>query len=119
MDMSEFTKLFLEKYLAAGMGAMTKRDIDALVMHLLDEYGGADISELKTLSNQQVSVKLRTPVSRVKALRYEATLKYKEHTNQYAQWKFLEVLARAQFDAEKQKVAFIVEDSFTRHWLQG
>jgi hypothetical protein len=117
--MSEFTKLFLEKYLAAGMGAMTKRDIDALVMYLLDEHGKENGHPLKTLSNQQASVELRTPVSKIKALRYEATLKYKQHSTHHAQWKFLEVLARAQFDAEKQKIAFIIEDSFTRHWFQA
>ena len=116
--MSDFKKEFLKHYLAVGIAAMPKRDIDALVMHLLDEYGGENDAPLKILSNQQTSVQLRAAVTRVKALRYDAMLKYKSGNVVLAQWKFLEVLAKSQFDAEKKKVGFVIEDSFTRHWVQ-
>jgi hypothetical protein len=102
-----------------GMGSLSKRDIDVYVMHLLDEQGLDDGVPLKHLSNQQASVKLRTPATRIKMLRYEATLKHVSNNEALAKWKFLEVLARAKFDAEKDKLGFVVEDVFTKNWLQG
>lgn len=117
--MEKFKKKFLASYLTGGMGSLSKRDIDALVMHLLDEHGLDDGVPLKNRSNQQVSVKLRVPATRIKALRYEATLKYVNDNESVAQWRFLEVLAKAQFDAEKDKIVFIIEDAFTKNWLQG
>jgi hypothetical protein len=117
--MEKFKTGFLACYLSGGMGALSKRDIDALVMHLLDEQGLDDGVPLKNLSNQQVSVKLRIPATRIKALRYEAMLKYVSDNESLAKWRFLEVLAKAKFDAEKDKIGFIIEDTFTRNWLQG
>lgn len=117
--MEKFKKDFLASYLAGGMGSLSKRDIDALVMHLLDEQGLDDGVPLRNLSNQQVSVKLRVPVTRIKTLRYESTLKYVSDNESLAKWRFLEVLAKAKFDAEKNKIGFIIEDAFTKNWLQG
>lgn len=117
--MGNFKKDFLASYLSAGMGSLSKRDIDALVMHLLDEQGLDDGVPLKSLSNQQVSVKLRVPANRIKTLRYEATLKYTSDNESIAKWRFLEVLAKSKFDSERDKIGFIIEDSFTKHWLQG
>lgn len=117
--MEKFKKDFLESYLRGGMGSLSKRDIDALVMHLLDEQGLDDGVPLKNLSNQQVSVKLRVPATRIKTLRYEATLKYVSNGESIAKWRFLEVLAKAKFDSEKDKIGFIIEDAFTKNWLQG
>lgn len=117
--METFKKAFLESYLAGGMGALSKRDIDSLVMYLLDEQGLDDGIPLRQLSNQEVSVKLRAPVSRIKTLRYEATLKYLKDNESFAKWRFLEVLAKSKFDVEKDKIGFIIEDAFTKNWLQG
>ena len=119
--MTEFKKQFLATYLAGGMGALSKRDIDALVMHLLDEHGVEDGKPLRNLSNQQVSLKLRAPVSRIKSLRYEATLKHvsDQEKELLAQWRFLEILARARFEPEKDRISFIIEDAFTKNWLQA
>jgi hypothetical protein len=117
--MESFKSDFLKAYLAGGMASLSKRDIDALVMHLLDQQGVDDDAPLRSLSNQQVSVKLRTPVARIRALRYEATLKYVESNEAFAKWKFLEILAQSRFDAEKDKIGFVIEDTFTRNWIQG
>lgn len=117
--MEKFKKYFLASYLSGGMGSLSKRDIDALVMHLLDEQGLDDGAPLRNLSNQQVSVKLRVPATRIKTLRYEATLKYISDNESLAKWRFLEVLAKAKFDSEKDKIGFIIEDAFTKNWLQG
>lgn len=117
----DFKKTFLDHYLSAGIGSFSKRDVDALVMYLLDEYGADDQIPLKVLSNQQASLKLRATVSKIKSLRYEAALKFADPSDAEvrAKWKLLEILARATFDADGERVCFIIEDSFTKNWLQG
>ncbi len=117
--MEKFKKDFLSSYLHGGMGSLSKRDIDALVMHLLDEQGLDDGLPLKNLSNQQLSVKLRVSTARIKSLRYEATLKHVSNNEKVAKWRFLEAIAKSKFDSDKNKIAFIIEDAFTKNWLQG
>lgn len=117
--MEKFKNEFLKAYLAGGMASLSKKDIDALVMHLLDQHGLEDGVPMGALSNQQVSVKLRSPVTRIRALRYEATLKYVEANEKFAKWKFLETLAQSRFDADKDKIGFFIEDTFTKNWIQG
>ncbi len=115
----DFKTKFLQHYLAAGMGSLSKRDIDALVMYLLDEEGShIDSSPLKVNSNQQVSLKLRTPVSKIKSLRYEAALKYGKDLAQHAKWEMLKILAKSRFEIEHERVCLIIEDTLTKNWMQ-
>ncbi len=117
----DFKKIFLAHYLSAGIGSFSKRDVDALVMYLLDEYGADDQIPIKVLSNQQASLKLRATASKIKSLRYEAALKFTNTSDAEvrAKWKLLEILARATFETEGERVCFIIEDNFTKNWLQG
>ncbi len=117
--MDAFKSQFLNAYLANGLGSLSKRDIDVLVIHLLDEYGMTDGKPLKALSNQSASVLLRAPNPRIKALRYEATLKYTPNNQDLAKSRLLEVIARSQLDSDKKRIGLVIEDSFTRNWLQG
>jgi len=117
--MDTFKSQFLNTYLANGFGSLSKRDIDILVIHLLDEYGMADGKPLKALSNQSASVLLRIPNPKIKALRYEATLKYTPNNQDLAKLRLLEVIAKSQLDFDKKRIGLVVEDSFTRNWLQG
>lgn len=45
-------------------------------MYLLDRHGLDGSAPLARLGNQTVSERLRTPVAKVKRLRYEAALKF-------------------------------------------
>ena len=114
-----FEKEFLDNYLRFGLGSMTKTDIDALVMHLLDKYGEPEGSPLKLLSNQSVSEKLKTPVSKVKSLRYAASLKFSESIEEEAIHRFSYCLLTANFTAEKGKIKFLIEDQLAKSWFQG
>lgn len=119
----KFKSKFLGHYLAFGIGSFSKRDIDVLVLHLLDEEGDSkDSQPLKGMSNQQVSLKLRTPVSKIKSLRYEAALKYGGNSSElatHARWEMLKVLANAKFEFEQDRVCFVIEDMLTKNWVQG
>lgn len=120
----EFKSKFLKHYLASGMGSFSKRDIDVLLMHLLDEEGDSEDSQpLKGMTNQQVSLKLRTPISKIKSLRYEAALKYGGNSSNlanYAKWEMIKILVNAKFEIERdpQRVCFVIEDALTKNWVQ-
>ena len=117
--MSDFKKDFLDRYLQLGLGSMPKSDVDALVMHLLDIYGYDNSGPLEIRSNQAVSEILKTPVAKVKKMRYEAALKYGGRVEDQAKGRFLSVLSNASLEADGEKVLFIIEDSLTKNWLQG
>lgn len=110
----EFAMEFLEHYLARGLGSMTKRDLDILVVHLLDRH--ADISLEK---NQPLSLRLRTTESRLRTLRYEARLRYPPEDKKYFERHLLYALVVAEFQAEKKQITFALEDQYLRHELQG
>ena len=109
-----FGKDFIEEYLSRGLGALGKRDIDILVMHLLETYGNTRMK-----GNQDLSIDLQTDVSTIKLLRYKAKLRYPPKDTAFVARDFLYVLAQAQYEVDKGRLVFIIEDSFIRNVIQG
>jgi hypothetical protein len=109
----EFVQEFLAEYLSDGIGAKTKREVDILIMNLLMNY-----ADLADKSNQELSILLKAPVAKIKSLRYEARLKYPPEAD-YVKREFLNILQRSQYDFDKEKIIFAVEDEFLRHAIQG
>jgi hypothetical protein len=112
-DTKRFVDEFLLEYLSDGIGAKNKREIDILIMNLLMQY-----ADLSGKSNQELSILLQTPESKIKSLRYEARLKYPPD-DEYIKREFLYILNRAQFDISRGKIVFVMEDDFLRHAIQG
>jgi hypothetical protein len=117
--MSNFEQEFLENYLKFGLGSMPKSDIDALVMHLLDRYGENNSGPLANYSNQTVSERLKTPVNKIKKLRYDAALKFGGRIEDQAMGRLLASLANATLESDGKKICLIIEDSLAKNWLQG
>ena len=117
--MATFESEFLDSYLKFGLGSMPKSDIDALVMSLLDKYGYGGAGPLAQFSNQTVSERLRTPLSKVKKLRYEAALKFGGRVEDQAQARLLAALANATLEPDDKKICLIIEDALAKNWLQG
>lgn len=115
----DFKNEFLAHYLSVGMGALGKKDIDALVMHLLDKYGTADSAPLRTYPNQEVSALLKTPATKIRSLRYEAGLKFGGRVEDQAKVKLLTALSRAVLEIESKKICLVIEDALAKNWLQG
>jgi hypothetical protein len=113
-DHEAFAKEFIEEYLSRGLGALGKRDIDILVMHLLETHGNTRMK-----GNQDLSIDLQTDVSAIKLLRYKAKLRYPPKDTGFVARDFLYVLALAQFEADKGRLVFIIEDSYIRNVIQG
>src|SRR5690606_5162959 len=116
---SGFEDEFLEHYLQLGLGSMPKADIDALVMHLLDRYGLHGSAPLANYGNQAVSERLKTPVNRIKKLRYEAALKFGGRIEDQAMGRLLAALSKATLEADGDKIGLIIEDTLAKNWLQG
>lgn len=119
MKTNDFQQKFLENYLQFGLGALPKSDIDALVMYLIDQFGYDSSGPLAGESNQRVSERLRTPVAKIKRLRYEAALKFGGNVEDQAKARLLAALSRASIECEKNRVRLLIEDSLAKHWLQG
>ncbi|HRE18435.1 MAG TPA: hypothetical protein PLW86_15425, partial [Rhodocyclaceae bacterium] len=119
MNKNTFQSEFLQHYLAVGIGALGKKDTDALVMHLLDTYGLPGGSPLAAYPNQEVSALLKAPVAKIKQLRYEAALKYGGRVEDQARARLLRALACAALELEGKKIHLILEDTLVKQWLQG
>jgi len=117
--MASFEEDFLENYLKFGLGSMPKSDVDALVMHLLDLYGVDGSGPLAIHSNQTVSERLKTPVSKVKKMRYDSALKFGGRIEDQAMGRLLAALSKASLEPDGEKVLLIIEDSLAKNWLQG
>jgi hypothetical protein len=114
---ADFKREFLTAYLQFGLGSMPKADVDALVMSLIDRYGCDDAVPTRTLSNQEVSEKLRTPLSRVRKLRYDAALKFGGDVAKQARERLLLSLTNATLESKGDKVSIVIEDVLARNWL--
>ena len=115
-----FESDFLDTCLRFGLGSMPKADVDALVMYLLDRHGYAGSPPLARLGNQIVSERLRTPVSKVRKLRYDAALKFgTARVEDEARGRLLAALALATLEPQDGKICLIIEDSLAKNWLQG
>lgn len=119
-----FAKEFLKHYLRGGIGSMPKADIDALVMHLLDNHASENGSPLGDYSNQIASERLRAPLARIKRLRYEGSLKFGGRPEDEARLRFIRQLEKAGLEFDKKegtvtKIVFVVEDVLAKNWIQG
>jgi len=114
-----FESEFLDSYLKFGLGSMPKSDIDALVMSLIDRYGYNGSGPMAKLGNQAASEKLRTPIAKVKKLRYDAALKFSGDVEDQAKGRLLAALANASIEPQSDKICLIIEDALAKNWLQG
>jgi len=93
-----FGRVFVEKYLSNGFGAMTKSEMDILVFHLISES-----IDLRNKSNYHVANKLKITESKVKSLRLNAALKYNQanHKSVLANivTRITEVMAKPDFES--------------------
>ncbi len=114
-----FADEFLHHYLKNGIGALSKTDVDALVMHLLDKYSHANGVPLAQYSNQVVSQTLRAPATKIKKLRYDAGLKYGGRVEDEARRRFVQALNKAALELDGNRVVLIIEDALAKNWIQG
>lgn len=105
----EFASKFISEYFGRGFGYMTKNDLEILMFDSMVKYG--HISEM---SSFDISCMLKIPESKVKRLRYEASIKYGNHDIKVFKKKLYLVLRSAEYIADKNIIKFSIDDKFLR-----
>lgn len=102
----------IDKYLERGFGTMNKNDFEVFIFnHLLS-------NSLNGKSDNAISRELRIPESKVKRLRYEATLKFQEHSENDYKQQFYDILKKRAFKTtDTDKIQFSIKDRFLRLYL--
>jgi hypothetical protein len=110
---TEFAVEFVQRYCGNGFGSLSKRDIDLLVLELLEKHEG-----FSGLSNHAVAQKLGVSEMRLRTLRYELAQRIYSDNERYFPERLLVYLNKAEFVVEREsgktKVAFAIEDTFVR-----
>lgn len=96
-----------------GLGAIPKRDLDALLIFLLEKHLG-----WSSRTNQELSILLRLPVPKIKSLRYEGALRYTQDLDGEFRRRLRRLLRLAAFSEDKKSLQFVVEDYATRFVLE-
>lgn len=113
--LSKFASEFLDAYLRHGLGVMSKKETEILVIHLLEECGCFDG---RSNANHDLSILLRTPESRIASLSYESKLRYPpEDPEEYARGKLLNIIWLADPSADGKNIQIIIEDKYVRQHL--
>lgn len=113
--LSKFASQFIESYLQHGLGVMSKKETEILVMHLLDECG---CFKGHRNANHDLSLLLRISESRIASLRYEGKLRYPpKDPEEYARGELLNIIWMAAPSAEGNNIQIIIEDKYVRQHL--
>lgn len=101
----------LKHYLERGFGAMSKREIDVLMMHLIIKY--ADISDK---SNYELSMMFKITETKMKNLKLEAQLHYQEDSDAYVKKEFFELLkvSKLKIDSPQNWIILSVENTYLK-----
>ena len=109
----EFANAFLERFLERGFGTMSKKEIELLVLELLEKH-----EHFSELSNHAAALQLGFSEMRLRSLRYELAQQSYGHDRDYFARKLLPCLSKLQFAAEKENggatLTFAIEDKFVR-----
>lgn len=116
-DLNPFAIGFLEIYLRDGLGVMSKKETEILIVSRLDELG-----VFRNLGNNEASRLLRIPESRIATLRYESLLRYPpDDPKVYVQRELMIALLRSDFDQEQAngRICLMIENRYVRSYLKG
>ena len=100
---------FIQAYLNRGFGSMTKNDFEVMIFAELIQ------TSLRGMSDYQISCDLRIPESKVKRLRYEASLKYNILSEDDYRLMFKEIAQNAIIKDEK--IILSIEDISLRKFI--
>jgi len=109
MRMATSPNSFIQAYLDRGFGSMTKNDFEVMIFAELLQ------TSLLKKSNYEISIDLRIPESKVKRLRYEASLKYNILSEDDYRLMFKEIAQNAIIKDEK--IILSIEDISLRKFI--
>lgn len=104
----------IQSYLNRGFGSMTKNDFEVWIFHQLI------CSELRGMTNREISVRLRIPDTKVKRLRYEADLKWGTPNDDSAYHDALvNVIKKARLVKNRTQILLVIEDTALLKYLDA
>ena len=106
---NDFSQI-VEDYLNRGFGSMNKNDFEVFI------FGYLLRNKFKGVSDFDISQQLRIPQSKVKRLRYEASLKMGKTDFLNS---FEEVIKKARIREGCKKISFVIEDITLRKYLDS
>ncbi len=109
---AELGNALVDELQLRGLGAMAKRELDALLLFLLERN-----STIGSLSNHEAGLLLRAPASRIKALRQEAMYRFVDDLTQFARQRLLEALKTSRYNGKTDSLTLVVEDGIGRDAL--
>ena len=109
LDAANFGKSGAEELQRRGLGAPSKRELEALLLHLLEKH-----SALGELSNHDAGLLLRAQAQRIKTLRHEATLRFEEDVERVAGDRLAAAIKTGRYDSGSDMVILVIEDAFGR-----
>ncbi|MCM8530227.1 MAG: hypothetical protein NE330_03625 [Lentisphaeraceae bacterium] len=110
----KFAEVFLDHYLARGMGSLQKRDLDVLVFSLLLDDGvfGEELNTFKAARLLQLSE------AKVRNLYFDSQLKYDHYTDEQAIEDFIELVSKGLFEASSGHVTFIIREPMFKQYFE-
>ena len=109
LDAANFGKSVAEELQRRGLGSPSKRELEALLLHLLERH-----SALGELSNHDAGLLLRAQAQRIKTLRHEATLRFEEDVERVAGDRLAAAIKNGRYDSGSDMVILVIEDAFGR-----
>lgn len=103
----------VKEYVANGLGSLPKKDIDLLVLRLLEKH-----EQFNALDNHSAAVRLGLSEAKLKSMRYELAQKFYGDEKDYFPNRLLFYLMRAKFlaagESRNPVITFPIEDTFVR-----
>lgn len=111
---NEFSRDFLAHYLSRGMGSLSKRDIDILVLYLLIEQGVYEFPGDFFKASKQL--KISEP--KLRNLFQEVQLRYKQYDEEEAKRMFIDIVRTEFFEKSGSRITFVVHDPLLRQYFE-
>lgn len=114
IDEAAFTEFFLETALRNGFDSLKKRDLDVLLFHCLSKYG-----DLAQKSNNELSLLLQVPETKVASLTREARLRFGNINDEWVRDQTIALLARSKLEVRKEQIKLPVEDPLLKDCINA
>lgn len=114
LNAEDFSEFFLGTALKNGFDSMKKRDLDVLLFHCLCQFGSLD-----SKSNNELSLFLQVPESKIASLKREARLRFGEIDDDWIRDQTIALLGRSKLEVSKEQIKFPVEDPLLKDCLNA
>lgn len=117
LDPAAFAEEFLSQIFRSSFGSLPKKELDLLVLNLLTKH-----TNLAQMNNQEMSLFLQTPATRLANQLYEMRLRYLATSpDDYIREQFFASLKHSKLEIGKTDglVTFAIEDRFVRTGLHA